>query len=503
MSSEQENTLPEYDLPGLSGNPVDQLGQFDTIVEQAIDKGVINDVPTSEQETFNYKKQQLRLQTIASRLHLLGYIRRKIALRRIKHRLDDIKAAVYEFQKDAGLVEDGWVGDKTWFSLQELFSFETKLSQKWFNSDGTIYDRNKRALHRAIQLRMWSLGLMNRRPKKNFSLLEGKDLEKLKKITSIFLLDKPPSFGFNYDTLSILFDQDRLSNAIARRSSRSKMSFLLNTNKKLRNKRLAERFIVNCAKIELWLLGYDVKIDGKNNYNISLNSDIYKALKLFYRDFKNLSTSKATQLAKTIKPVFFTEIAEVADKTDSYSNKDASQDIFQYFTSHQKVESAWSYVKERSLSLWDGLKRIWRWIKKIGRKVINFIKENIFKGFFRFVSKAYKITKTGFSQIAKSISTYVKGSLKGENYFIKYSKDMDTTAYYLNTSTENHTNTSELLIRQSKAFRIGCSIIGWVFKIFKKISTGFIGWTRLLMTFVKSYQEIRKLYLDFKSLALP
>lgn len=70
-------TLPNYNHAALNGNKIDQLGQFDDILEDARKKGVINDVPSNESETYNYKNQQIRLQTIASRLYLLGYLKRK------------------------------------------------------------------------------------------------------------------------------------------------------------------------------------------------------------------------------------------------------------------------------------------------------------------------------------------------------------------------------------------------------------------------------------------
>ena len=109
MASAHNTSLPAYNIPELSGSSFDQLGQFETIINQVTEKGVINDVPTSNTETYDFEKQRLRLQTIASRLYLLGYINKKIPIKNIECSLEKIKSAVHTFQVEADLKNDGWV----------------------------------------------------------------------------------------------------------------------------------------------------------------------------------------------------------------------------------------------------------------------------------------------------------------------------------------------------------------------------------------------------------
>ena len=97
------DTLPKYTLPKFSESPIDQIGQFEDILTEAGKNGVINVPPSSADETYNIESQRVRLQTIAERLYLLGYLRNKIKPNKIDKKLEDIKEAVIIFQKDANL----------------------------------------------------------------------------------------------------------------------------------------------------------------------------------------------------------------------------------------------------------------------------------------------------------------------------------------------------------------------------------------------------------------
>ncbi len=507
--------LPKYTLGDVSGAPVEQLGKFEIILDEASINGLVDNSPENASETYNMEMQRVRLQTIATRLYLLGYLRRKISPRRIHKKLDDIRSAVLQFQKDAGLVEDYWVGDKTWYALDELVSFESQFTyENWF-ANGEIRKSCQIAIQRAIQLRLWSLGLYHQKPKPIFKGLSKKSLYKFGRILKIFLI-KDDSYvcAFNQDTLSILFDQDALTTAITKCSKPNKSSFFIKLAKDKKNEeeKMAQAYMVNCAKIELWLLGYDVKIDGRNNYQYEEGGDIWNAIASYHRDFEGSNRLEAEQLAMQITPQLFLGIGAALEgsqnKDAKYSEDEASEIIARQMMisepkkANTKLEEAWQYIKQKGVRLWDGLKRIWRWIKKIGRKVLNFIKTNIFKGFYRFISKAYKIVTKGISEVVKSISSYIKGGLASNHVFFKFSKDMDIQSYISNQiSTENGIAAIKKLNKQSLAFNIGCRIIGMLFYVFKNALKGFFGWAKILFALLKSYKDLRVLYLDLKVVA--
>ncbi len=499
------SSLPEYPLTDLSGSYINQLGQFEDILEEANKKGLINNPPSDEEETYNFESQRIRIQTIASRLWLLGYLRRKISAKNIRKRIGDIKDAVAQFQKDASLKQDNWVGNKTWYALDQLVSFESGIIyDQWFTNN-SIRPEVIVAVKRATQLRLWSLGLYKSKPNKNFKDLKLKDLKNLESVLKIFLIKHNLSkVDFNYETLKILFDQDMLINSIAKRSSNNEVSFLLNlpTRDNLKQKELAQKFIVNCTKVELWLLGYEVKIDGKNDFQMIRGSNLYKAISHYYNHFLNYNASKATELAEKITPKLIKGIAVVNDVEDDNISDDAVEEIAKEISSDEDVNKAWSYLKNKGMRLWDGLTRVWRWFKKIGKKVVKFIRENVFKAFFRYASKAFKIVKRGMTALVKSIDSYLKGEINVTNISFRFSKDMDTTILMSEDLSYEHAELGiSKLISQSKTFNLACRIVGWIFDVFINLTTGFMGWARLLVSLLRSFKELKLLYIDFKAIA--
>lgn len=501
MNSSVRNSSPT----DLSGSYINQLGQFENILDTANKKGIINNTPDNTAETYDIESQRIRLQTIASRLWLLGYLPRKISHKNIHRKIDNIKSAVVQFQKDANLKQDNWVGNKTWYALDELVSFESDFSfNKWFTDTG-INQEVSNAVHRAIQVRLWSLGLYRRRPNKDFQPLKKSDLKSFENILKIFLI-KNDRFNadLNYDTLKVLFNQDVLTNAIVKRASKRKNSFLLKLpGKNKKNRRnLAHKFIVNCAKIELWLLGYEVKIDGKNDFELSKESDLYIAISSYYQQFGNHKKSEADKMAERITPKLFEGIGAANEIGDDYGTDDASEEIINEIKTKSDIDNALNYIKDKGMRLWDGAKRLWRWIKKIGKRVVTFFKENVYRAFFRYTSKAYKIVKSGISTVVKSIKIYLNGELNVNNISYQFSKDMDTTILLQKDfKIEDALSGIKELTKQTEAFKVACRIVAYIFKVFKNIIKGFVGWAKLLYLLLKEYNELKKLYIDFKAIA--
>ena len=504
--------FPAYKLPKVSGSEIEQLGKFENILQGVEDNGFVNKVPADKTEAFNMQHQKIRIQTIASRLFLLGYLRRKFNPKRIHKKIDKIKEATLAFQKDANLTEDSWVGDETWYALGELVSFESKFTdEKWF-VDGSIRPEVTVAMHRAIQLRLWSLGLVTKKPKPRFKLLTRRSLYKFTRILHMFYIRKRSFVGdFNTETLQLLFDQEELIHAIRKRCFVTKATpkLYIAADKEEEDTTLYKIFMVNCAKIELWLLGFKVRIDGRQNYDYAYGSDIWNALAKFHREFEGRKTHIAEKLAKEVSPKLFISLGNALKSEEFYKEDDASEEIAQELfvknnaaETESNIEKAWDFVKEKGMRLWDGLKRVWRWIKKIGKKVIAFVQNNLFKGFYRFVSKAFKIVTRGIGAIVKSIGVYIRGGMIAKDIFFKFSKDMDSYVYIdKNISLEDSKAGSLTLLKQTTAFRLGCKMVGYLFYFFKNLSLGLFGWARILFSLLKGYKQLRILYQEFRLVA--
>lgn len=513
------SALPVYNFPDIEGSPSHQLGLFENIFEEAKIKGVVSSTPESDEETYAIQSQQVRIQAVAERLWLLGYLPKKIHPDDIEKNKEIIRKAVIRFQGDANLKQDYWVGNKTWYALDELVSFESHFSpEHWFDKDEVIGNAFP-AINRAAQLRLWSLGLVDERPTNEFMPLQINDLSDFKKILHLFSIEHDSSrIGLNRYSLELLFDQDAFSIAIGHSKYPNRDAFLYNVKAVVNStseiddipklKELGRKFIVNCARIELWLLGFDVSIGAEISNRLMKKmttrkkGDLRKEMTRYYQLFEKQEIGIATELSKRISPKFFIGIAD-ANKIDGESEiEDASEEITKNIRSNEEISDAWNYVKTKGMRLFDGLKRVWRWIKKIGKKAANFIKNNIFKAFFRYVSKAYKIVSRGIKNVIESFKVYFQEGMVSEKVYFKFSKDLDTSVFLSNDARRGNIQKGiDDLKKQSKAFNLGCRIVGWIFKIFKELVKGYIGWAKLLFALIKSYKEIRLLYQDFKLVA--
>ncbi|WP_196894809.1 peptidoglycan-binding domain-containing protein [Aureivirga marina] len=494
---------PSYDFLN-SKDAVSKIASFESLVEKASDEGVISDLPKDESETYDYAKQRIRIQTIATRLYLLGYLNRKLKLKEGKEnrrRLRLIKEAVGKFQQECDLKQDFWVGEQTWNALDELVSFESEMNEKfWFDGE-EIKDSRKFALHRALQLRLWALGLHDDEPNKRFKLLEFSDLNEFIQIQDIFLFKKTFEVGLNKSTVLRIFNQDYITQQIARRVGENKDSFYLNA-KTNESRKLGKKFIINTLKVELWLLGFDVSIDGIDDYEYEEGGKLFLALKKFYIRFKNKSTTEAHELAMKMQPFLFSEIDAINHEDSVINEEELCEDVVSEMNTHEKINTMWETIKDKGTRLWDGIKRIWRAIRRVGKKILDFFVNNIYKAFLNFATKSFHYLKNGIKAIVQSISNYVKGRLEFENCTYVFRKDLDTQIFISENIREKEANKIVYAIQyQTKAFQVGCKIISFVIQAIRKFTMGIFGWARFLYVLVKKYKDIKAVMKDFHFLA--
>lgn len=501
---------------------VEQLGEFDEILDHAHDKGVIDIAPVDKFSAENAQAHEIRNRTIAARLWLLGYLPAKPGKDESAQDIFSVrfKEAVKQFQQEAGLTVDGWVGDESWYALDSLVSFESDIQiEKWYQND-----HPRPALERAVQLRLFSLGLFPSKPELDFSGLPEMAVNEFRSInTMLKLTETHLPVGLHRETVQVLFDQDHIVEKLAdagASASAARHSFTISRPSNMKRKTahaLVNRFIINVAKIELWLLGFNVDIDGKDDYSISSaalhdhNLKLFGAMFRYYRQLLEIKRRKALKLAKTITPELFLSIREVHRRTrgmdDSDMEGDYSHEIAESseLSSNEKIENAWGVIRKRSVSLWDGIKRLWRWIVRGIKKIISFFKNNIFKAFFRYATKAFKIVKTAIGSVIQSINYILKSVMKDsalDTAIIWHDADFDQTVL---VNREAEPDKLAALVRkqniQTVLFQLGTAILGFIFGTFKRIVTGLFGWARLLSSLVRNLKEIKPLYRKLKSLS--
>ncbi|MCP4220604.1 MAG: hypothetical protein GY765_38610 [bacterium] len=508
----------------IEEDPFERLGSFGEIIDGAQQKGVIPFAPPDSLSAKDADIHEIRNRTVATRLWLLGYLKTKpdedAASREIY--TESFIQAVTRFQQDTGLADNerGWVGDSTWYALDALVGFESDTNvNQWYGDDKPMP-----SLERAIQLRLFSLGLYDSKPEPGFKGLKAKALDDFCRINFMFKLAGDGSLPWSPhpDTVTALFDQDNIVEKIADTASTEpgeSQGFFYDrpqTYDVKKTNALANRFIINVAKIELWLIGFDVPIDGKDDYTITghsaalKNLTLFEALGKYWHRLEGNRKLSGIDKARRVTPEFFKSLHGVhvhaRDMDASSIDDDYSLEVAKdkRLNSDKKIKKAWTAVRKRSVGLWDGLKRVWRWIKKKVVKIISFFKKNIFRAFFRYATKAYKIVRTAVDSVVSSVKYYVNGVLEGSsvsNAVILHDADFDQTVFVNQDADPGKVEAlgHSLEVRAAK-FQLGLKIIGILLDTFRFGVTGLLGWARLLTSLVRNLKELKPLYRRLKEL---
>jgi len=537
---------------GIPAEPpkLDDYPDLEKVLDAADRDGIL-DIPAEDSDAaLEGRANLVRESVIAERLWLLGYLENRKDLAsssRITERRSFLNA-VASFQNGAGLTIDKWSGEQTWRALQQLVTFESHTNVALY-----CVDRIPRpALVRAARLRLWSLGLLPRKPtiKATSDSLPDDALQKFWVLCGRFKLK---NFGKPQPSapklIEQLFDQDDLLKAVAAASKKQPVGggreqWVFAYNKRTTEKRRVtdpqvESFLACLAKIELWLVGFDVDITHSRNYPVYLfqgrvtqsNKKVKKALAQFWqqievdesttleglsrRERRRRRKDKA-RLTDFITPELFKVLAQPEQATrlanpdgkgvdlkppaaDDYSIEIASR-----LQTQEEIENTWSKGKSLGMKLWDGMRRLWRWIRHGIRKILG-VGRNIVRAFFRYSMKTFEIARLTIKTVASSMSQYVKQEIRTHSE-IKLRLDRDGDIYTnipAGASTEQMAQAGRRLRYFGAAFELSCKIISTIVEVIKSVAIAAIGWARLLWLLVRSYREIRPLYKQLKTLPKP
>jgi hypothetical protein len=154
-----------------------------------------------------------RLETVRTRLYLLGYLRTD-SRRGEKDRTLEI--AIQHFQGHAGLTIDGFVGEETWAALEDLLGLSGVPDlARWAAGDAT-----SGLLRRAVGVRLEALGLLPRRTWSKHTIWRG--LRAFTRAAAHLRLTEAPlkttislETPQALETLAVLFDHDLLQERLA------------------------------------------------------------------------------------------------------------------------------------------------------------------------------------------------------------------------------------------------------------------------------------------------
>jgi hypothetical protein len=375
VTKKQAGKAPSFDLT------CERLTAVKADVDTAEAKGLFVPLPLPlTDEKPKPSGDRSRVKTIRNRLFILGYLNKDTG----RGSFDaPMEKSIRAFQKDAGLDVDGWVGEEqTWPALQELVSFETPINLlKWY-ADG----KPKPVLLRAIALRLFALGINKEKPTSSeVDIKTG--MQAFGRIWQLLDLgDTRLTPGLNVEWVELLFDMDGITKRLA------------DVKLPLAKEALAEvhSFVLNAAKIELWLMGYPVAPGGydlekreviltgsgglsksdmflrsktvSKYLTIKRNFKFYKALHLFWTDCgkdDNTADGLSVEFLNNFSTFFLIVNGDI--QVDKELSLEARQVELESFLEKNpdEIPSIWQTVRKFGARIWDGIRRVWGWFKRM------------------------------------------------------------------------------------------------------------------------------------------
>ncbi len=497
LSTALKNTIDEASVITL-------YDEFSASLIDAEHKNLIVGLPHQAKEKISYDKE--RLHSICDRLFNLGYLTHHVLTRQLRSKRvnKNLKIAIKKFQKESGLPADGIVGSKTWLALQQLITFEEPTQiHLWLTDEG----QPKLPLKRAIQLRLYTLGINKFKP----TLASPPITPNLSKFKGVCL-----NFGFfnknkpitDNDLLMLLFDQDRL----VRYLGQSKLDLAGNQDK------IAQQFLLSVTKIELWLLNtkkitpngrltetHTFKVGPKRGQPrqitvIRANGKELHTVSYFYQGVKNIwkslgendNRNKAKKFLTTY-PDFFRSLDEL-EQTDETAINASVEDFINQDVDN--IKSLWSTAKTFMGKLFDGLKRIGRFFKTLFSLAIDNIKL-LARPFYNLVVNGFNTIQTAITATIEGLKLYFSESISfaGNNSAFAFKeKDCDLSVLVDRNNVSEVSAFNQNLILITQRLKAASSLLSTFLQLLKIIfTTAVTGWWAFFKACVGLYRNHNKL----------
>ncbi len=493
--------LDGYRLPDL-GPPLtiaERMDKMVAAVTRADREGVLSPLPEAREDSRKEDLHGSRLVTIRTRLHLLGYLRTDSGKARVDRQL---QRAIGRFQEDADLKVDRWVGAETWSALQQLVDFESPLDlDRWSRPEAG------KGVWRAARLRLHTLGLLTSRTVRSQAKVE-RALERLSAVAWMLRLTptRLPA-TLQRDTLEVLFNQDRLAAALAAENG------LASSRPEAISASRVERFMVSVAAVELWLLGYDVPLDGRGTYRrppgilyLPGAYPLFYALEQFWRA-RGKGKAQARERAGVLGPTFFRQLGAVEREAQSGAPVLDGERVYREIKKLGKrsQRDVWGHVKRIGSRLWDGVKRVWRWItaiigrvRRVFHRVVEWTK-NLARLAYRYALRGFAAVKRAVGRVAGAIeylSHEVAPDSDPEHVVIRRDRDLDYTVCLSPGRDAGRVRaiTSNLVL-QARFFAAGVRVLGRLVALtidtLRTVSWA-VGWFGLILALVRLFRDLRR-----------
>lgn len=447
--------------------------------------------------------------------------------------------------------DDLWhrVNEFTCFERDKIWSIEeiTKLLDR-----GQNINSFKMIMYRAWCLRLYILGLIDTPPNSlvgqennpvssQLTQLAKNGDENFQifcnKVIAPFLSKEIKS---HQERIQILFDHDLLIKAVANLKPEAFKDLI-----KPSNNNTNYRVLLNIANVELWLAGFDgvslntplQDIKGLRAGLITFWKTVVEAItKTPNHKLKTLLQEEFSEQFKVIKEelnkkegdinlsllfnqLFFKILDSLSETPIADEEKDETivDDIYKPLligkketelstddikNTEKKVSKLWEEKKSFTARIWDGIKRLGRFIKNGFVSLINNAINQV-RAFFRYVAKSFKIFKETLCIISNGIKKFfsLNNAYIYEANKIKILKDSDRDYIVYaaqSTSIQEFDVAQKHLEKETLLLSIASKVVSLFFTTITTMFGGLLGFIRLLMVLLKEYKEIRLLYEEIK-----
>ena len=480
------------------------LRNFGAGLDAAVDDRQLPN-PTLASDNPNETDSSAYIRAIRARLIELGYLGegRKFANRR-NEKLDSILARkIRRFQKEAGIKEDGWAGPITWRVLECLVSFENQQNpDRWRKVWKTPEDfLSSKAVLRGVYCRLYAMGFfadwkrcrINTRtvisPSDNPQFQAA--IEKFCRFAQELKLLPPGSDDLSVKMLIALYEYDEIVNRLGEENFYARASADFQDN------------IDAVARIELWLLGYDV-VPGKDrslrDKSVSWKeagagkkiSATKRAIESFCADHKAAFPDfvQAENVSHELMAAFAQLSAE--PEKDIYVGKKLNRTVDKILAEEGGRKEFDSQFKKIANGIFDGIRRVVRWLFRLVEKIVKFTRQfiaNIVRCISRKARRFYLDIVKAFDIVYAGM-TYLKASTYHYEHPVKivYGRDRDFDQLCLispGLPPGRVKSDSKLHGYRSKLYAAGMNIISHLMRmaqrVLKAVSSP-VGWLLALLS---------------------
>ncbi|MBI5770555.1 MAG: peptidoglycan-binding protein [Verrucomicrobia bacterium] len=352
-----------------------------------------------------------------------------------------LRIAIMQFQTEAGVTVDGWVGPETWTALEDLYTFEDETEiTRWAHTP-----ERAAVLARAAQRRLVALGLLEAEPhdiqltpaQLGDAMAAFADIANALKLAATALpRDYSPA------TLTALFDHDGFVRRLADFDPAARIGSP------------ARRFIERLAGIELWLLHYGVDPGAAEEDAPAFRA----ALGKFAADLASQPGSAGSgfdpgNFAGTF-PAFFRETLALAHEGESISAADARALATELAGRPEVYQPAWlDRIKAIGGQIWDGLKRAWGWFKRLFASAADKVR-NVVRLACRLGSEVFALVRDSLAALPAAVGFWFSGELPAPaGIWIQHDGDFDfRVAIRRDASASDLENSVQLLRARSDQF---------------------------------------------------